>query len=107
MGNLQIIPTLLQSEAFHRWSVQWKKSFPGEEANFQVFPFQGMGAQRGVLLGIFATRTKDELSKSVEFFEELVLKLSSFCDQQTPLLQSKNAKAQPKSVAGSADLSRN
>lgn len=96
IGNTNLIPSVLKTEAFARWNRTRERHMPLHRTEFRVFPFSAQGG-KGVLMVIFDERTNEsgELEDTLLLAEQLVRRAGTFCDSLTPLLQSSHGKSIP------------
>jgi hypothetical protein len=94
IGNLNLLPSVLKTEAFSKWNRTRERHMPLHRTDFRVFPFSAQG-QKGALMAIFDERMNEngELDENLLLMEQLVRRAGTFCDSLTPLLQSSYAKA--------------
>ena len=94
LGNPQLIPNVLSTEAFAKWNRNRQRHMPNHDTGFRVFPFTAQG-NRGALLVLFeeGINNQRELEPSFQFMDQLIQKAATFCDSLGPLLQSSYAKA--------------
>ncbi len=104
IGNPNLLPQVLETEAFAKWNRTRERHMPMHHTEFRVFPFatrsgpaatkdQSNPPVKGAILAIFDERVNSggELEEAFQLAEQLVHRTSKFCDSLTPLLQSQYA----------------
>lgn len=109
IGNLSFLPTLEHTEAFLRWNRSRERHMPLHETEFRFFPVSLPEGGRGLVLALVDRRLNrnGELENTFSLFSSLVSRLGSFCERQSPLVQSSYAKGSRPNVASSPDEARN
>lgn len=103
IGNPNLLPTVLKTEAFAKWNRTRERHMPLHQTEFRVFPFAAQGS-KGALVAVFDGRINEEgeLDDTFLLMEQLVRRAGTFCDSLTPLLQSPYAKANAGATLASA-----
>jgi hypothetical protein len=102
IGNVNLIPTVLKTEAFAKWNRTRERHMPLHRTEFRVFSYTTQ-ATRVALMVLFDERANEEgaLEDALLLMEQLVRRTGTFCDSLTPLLQSQYAvKSATSAIAG-------
>lgn len=93
LGSNKALQSLAHTESFRSWTRKWV-SLEGNSREFVPYQVRSLNGEQFCLLVSFESslNRSGELKKSLEIWEELLIRNQGFCDSFSQLLQSKYAK---------------
>jgi hypothetical protein len=108
LGSPSYLGNFMATDAFQKWNARRQPQMPLHQTEFRSYPIQCAGF-KGAVLACFDERMNlnGEIEGSLKLLEYLMDTAATFCEAQSQLVQSSNAKGSSRPVESASDDARN
>lgn len=108
VGSPSYLRNFMATDAFQKWNARRQPQMPLHQTEFRAYPIQCEGFT-GAILACFDERMNlnGEIEGSLKLLESLLETAATFCEAQSQLVQSSNAKGSSRPVESASDDARN